>query len=384
MAYPLSDMHRSFVDEVTRFAQQHIVPLLPQLDRPGGFPYELWQQLGDAGLLGITVPVELGGRDLGYLAQVLLLETLSRYSPSIALSVGAHDNLCVNQICLFATEDQKEQYLPLLASGKWVGALAMSERHAGSDVMSMGLTAESMGEEGFELSGHKMWITNGPDADLLVVYARHPKFSEIQGLTAFLFETDQSGFQCGPPLDKLGMRGSNTGELFFNNCWVPYDNVLGTIGGGARLLYQGLTIERAILAGGPLGILASCLEYALEYAGKRQQFGKPIGEFQLIKQKLADIYCDYCACQAWVYQTAKALDDNRLDPKQGAGTILFSAERATGAALECIQILGGYGYLNEELPGMLLRDAKLYEIGAGTSEMRRLLIADRLLKGDPW
>jgi len=383
MAYPLSKLHQSFVEEVEHFAGRNIVPLLPQLDRPGGFPDGLWLQLGKAGLLGITVPVELGGRGLGYLAQVLLLETLSRYSPSVALSVGAHDNLCINQICLFANEEQKERYLPLLTAGTWVGALAMSERNAGSDVMSMGLTATPL-DEGFELTGHKMWITNGPDADLLVVYARHPELSDIHGITAFLFETDQSGFRRGPPLDKLGMRGSNTCELFFENCWVPYDNVLGQIGAGAGLLYQGLTIERAVLAGGPLGILARCLEHALEHARERHQFGKPIGEFQLIKQKLADIYCDYCACQAWIYQTAEALDHGQVDPKQGAGTILFTAERATRAALEGIQVLGGYGYLNEELPGMLLRDAKLYEIGAGTSEMRRLLIADRLLKGDPW
>ncbi|MCE7903492.1 MAG: isovaleryl-CoA dehydrogenase [Gammaproteobacteria bacterium PRO9] len=347
------------------------------IDASNQFPPELWRQMGEVGLLGITVEPEYGGAGLGYLEHVLAMEEISRASASVGLSYGAHSNLCVNQLRRNGTVEQKERHLARLVSGESVGALAMSESGSGSDVVSLQLKAEARGD-GYVLNGTKMWITNGPDADVLVVYARTLPDAGPRGITAFLVEKGMPGFTTAQKLDKLGMRGSNTCELVFHDCFVPATNVLGTPNGGVQVLMSGLDYERIVLAAGPLGIMQACLDVVLPYVHERQQFGRPIGRFQLIQAKLADMYTTLTACRAYVYAVARAADAGRTTRQDAAGAILFSAERATLMALDAIQVLGGNGYINEYPTGRLLRDAKLYEIGAGTSEIRRLLIGREL------
>jgi isovaleryl-CoA dehydrogenase len=335
--------------------------------------------LGACGLLGITVEETYGGSDMGYLAHIVAMEEISRASASVGLSYGAHSNLCANQIRRNGSPEQKERYLPRLVSGEHVGALAMSEPGAGSDVVNMRLRADRKGDR-FLLNGSKMWITNGPDANVLVVYARTDLAAASRGITAFIVENGFAGYSVGHKLDKLGMRGSNTCELVFQDCAVPAENVLGTIGSGVEVLMSGLDYERAVLAGGPLGIMQACLDVVLPYVRERRQFGQPIGEFQLMQGKLADMYTTLSACQAYVYAVGRACDAGRVTRKDAAGAILYAAEKATGMALEAIQALGGMGYVNESPTGRLLRDAKLYEIGAGTSEIRRWLIGRELFE----
>jgi isovaleryl-CoA dehydrogenase len=363
-------------DSVRDFAAKEIAPRAAEIDRSNAFPPELWPKLGSLGLLGITVEEAYGGSALGYLAHVIAMEEISRASASIGLSYGAHSNLCVNQIRRNGSAAQKQKYLPKLVSGEHVGALAMSEPGAGSDVVGMKLRAERRGDR-YVLNGNKMWITNGPDADVLVVYGK----SET-GITAFLVEKGMKGFSTAQKLDKLGMRGSNTCELVFRDCEVPAENVLGSEGAGVKVLMSGLDYERAVLAGGPLGIMAACLDVVMPYVHERKQFGQPIGEFQLMQGKLADMYTTFSACRAYVYAVAQALDRNdasdRSARKDAAGAILYAAEKATWMAGEAIQALGGMGYINETPTGRLWRDAKLYEIGAGTSEIRRWLIGREL------
>lgn len=373
-------------DSCARFCQDKIAPRAHNIDKTNKFPRELWPQLGELGLLGITAEQKYGGSGMGYLAHAVAMEEISRASASVGLSFAAHSNLCINQITLNGSASQKQKYLPKLCSGEHVGALAMSETGAGSDVMNMALRAEkSTDGDDFILNGHKMWITNGPDADTLVVYARSQKKStdikNSRGISAFIVERDFSGFSDQKKLDKLGMRGSNTCELLFENCRVPAENLLGELHGGSKVLMSGLNYERTILAAGPVGIIQNCLDLALPYIHQRQQFSQAIGEFQLIQAKVADIYTDLNACRSFLYSVARACDHNRsytLSNKDAASVILFCAERATSAALQTIQILGGNGYCNEFDAGRLLRDAKLYEIGAGTSEIRRLLIGRAL------
>ena len=362
-------------DATAHFASTRIAPIAAAIDRDNLFPRALWPELGALGLHGVTVEEEWGGLGFGYLEHVVAMEEISRASASVGLSYGAHSNLCINQIRRWGSPAQKQKYLPPLISGDHVGALAMSEPEAGSDVMSMRLRARADGDA-YVLDGSKMWITNGPDADVLVVYARTDAAG--RGLTAFIVEKGFTGFRCAQKLDKLGMRGSNTGELVFESCRVPAANVLGGEGRGAAVLMSGLDYERAVLAGGPLGILQACLDVVIPYVHQRKQFGKPIGEFQLIQGKLADLYTTANACRAYVYAVARACDRGETTRKDSAGAILYAAEKATWAALEAIQILGGMGYVNETPTGRLLRDAKLYEIGAGTSEIRRWLIAREL------
>jgi len=338
---------------------------------------ELWQQMGEVGLLGITVEEEYGGAGMGYLEHVLAMEEVSRASASVGLSYGAHSNLCVNQIRRNGNEDQRKKYLPKLISGEHVGALAMSEPGAGSDVVSMKLRADKV-DGGYVLEGNKMWITNGPDADVLVVYAKSDPHAGARGITAFLIEKDFDGFSTAQKLDKMGMRGSNTGELVFQDCFVPEENVIGPLNEGVKVLMSGLDYERAVLSGGPLGIMQACMDVVMPYVHEREQFGQPIGEFQLIQGKLADMYTKMNASKAYVYAVAKACDRDQTTRKDAAGAILYSAERATEMALDAVQILGGNGYINEYPTGRLLRDAKLYEIGAGTSEIRRMLIGREL------
>lgn len=366
-------------DSVYQFAQKEIAPLAAQIDEENKFPHFLWRKLGEMGLLGITAGEEYGGADMGYLAHVIAMEEISRASASVGLSFGAHSNLCVNQISLNASPAQKEKYLPRLISGEFVGALAMSEANSGSDVMSMQLQAKRSGDH-FILNGTKMWITNGPDADVLVVYAKTEKDAGSKGITAFIIEKGFPGFKTAQKLDKLGMRGSNTCELVFNNCEVPAENILGELNQGARVLMSGLDYERTILSAGPVGIMQACLDVVLPYVHERKQFDKPIGEFQFIQGKLADMYTQLSASRAYVYGVAAACDKHQVSRKDAAGVILYTAERATQMALEAIQILGGNGYINEYPTGRLLRDAKLYEIGAGTSEVRRMLIGRELFK----
>jgi isovaleryl-CoA dehydrogenase len=337
----------------------------------------LWRELGDLGLLGITAPEAYGGAGLGYLAHCVAMEEISRASASVGLSYGAHSNLCVNQINRNGTEEQKRQYLPKLISGEHIGALAMSEPAAGSDVVSMKLRAENRGDR-YVLNGSKMWITNGPDADVLVVYAKTDPDAGPKGITAFLIEKHFRGFSTGQKLDKLGMRGSNTGELVFRDCEVPAANVIGSVGGGVRVLMSGLDFERVVLSAGPLGIMAACMDVVVPYLHERKQFGQAIGEFQLMQGKLADMYVTMNAARAYVYAVAAACDRGEANRKDAAGCILYAAEHATGMALEAIQALGGNGYTNDYPTGRLLRDAKLYEIGAGTSEIRRMLIGREL------
>jgi isovaleryl-CoA dehydrogenase len=371
-----ADMLRQTVQD---FAAREITPLAAAIDRNNDFPRELWRKLGACGLLGITVEETYGGSDMGYLAHIVAMEEISRASASVGLSYGAHSNLCANQIRRNGSPEQKERYLPRLVSGEHVGALAMSEPGAGSDVVNMRLRADRKGDR-FLLNGSKMWITNGPDANVLVVYARTDLAAASRGITAFIVENGFAGYSVGHKLDKLGMRGSNTCELVFQDCAVPAENVLGTIGSGVEVLMSGLDYERAVLAGGPLGIMQACLDVVLPYVRERRQFGQPIGEFQLMQGKLADMYTTLSACQAYVYAVGRACDAGRVTRKDAAGAILYAAEKATGMALEAIQALGGMGYVNESPTGRLLRDAKLYEIGAGTSEIRRWLIGRELFE----
>ncbi len=360
-------------ESVRRFASERIAPHAADIDRTNSFPMPLWREMGDLGLLGITAAEDHGGAGLGYLAHCVAMEEISRASASVALSYGAHSNLCVNQISRNGSEAQKARYLPKLISGEHVGALAMSEPTAGSDVVSMKLRADKRGDR-YVLNGNKMWITNGPDADVLVVYAKTDPQGGPRGITAFLVEKGFAGFSTGQKLDKLGMRGSNTCELIFADCEVPEENVLGTVGGGVRILMSGLDYERVVLSAGPLGIMDACLDVAVPYLHERKQFGQPIGEFQLMQGKVADMYVTLNAARAYVYAVAAACDRGETTRKDAAGCILYAAEKATALALETIQILGGNGYTNDYPAGRLLRDAKLYEIGAGTSEIRRMLI----------
>ena len=366
-------------DSVMRFASDEIAPRAAAVDETNDFPADLWPKMGALGILGVTVDEDYGGAALGYTEHCVAMEEVSRASASVGLSYGAHSNLCVNQIRRNGTEAQKRRYLPPLVRGEHVGALAMSEAGAGSDVMGMRTRAERRGNR-FVLNGGKMWITNGPDADTLVVYARTDPEAGTRGLTAFLVEKGFPGFRTAPKLDKLGMRGSNTCELIFEDCEVPEENVLGGEGNGARVLMSGLDYERLVLAAGPLGIMQACLDAVVPYVHERRQFGRPIGEFQLVQGKIADMYTTLNACRAYVYAVARACDRGDTTRKDAAGVILYTAEKATAMALDAIQCLGGNGYVNDYPTGRLLRDAKLYEIGAGTSEIRRMLIGRELFR----
>ncbi len=371
-----ADMLRN---QVEAFASEEIAPRAAAIDRENDFPADLWRKFGDMGLLGVTAAEEYGGAAMGYLEHVVAMEEISRASASVGLSYGAHSNLCVNQINRNASAEQKARYLPKLISGEYVGALAMSEPGAGSDVVSMRLRADKRGDR-YVLNGTKMWITNGPNADVLVVYAKTDPQAGSRGITAFLIERSFPGFSTHQKLDKLGMRGSNTCELVFEDCEVPEENVMGQLGRGVNVLMSGLDYERAVLAAGPLGIMQACLDVVLPYVHERKQFGQSIGEFQLIQGKLADMYTTMNAARAYVYTVAKACDRGQTSRKDAAGAILYAAERATWMALEAIQCLGGNGYINDYPTGRLLRDAKLYEIGAGTSEIRRMLIGRELFQ----
>ncbi|MDQ7248627.1 isovaleryl-CoA dehydrogenase [Dongia sedimenti] len=377
--FDLGDMVVAFRNQIEAFSEKEIAPRAAEIDKTNEFPMDLWKKLGDLGVLGITVEEEYGGAGLGYLEHAVAMEEISRASASVGLSYGAHSNLCVNQIRRNGNAAQKKRYLPKLIDGSHVGALAMSEPGAGSDVVSMKLKAEKKGDR-YILNGNKMWITNGPDADVLVVYAKTDPAAGSKGITAFLIEKGFKGFSTAQKLDKLGMRGSNTCELVFRDCEVPEENVLGEVGRGVRVLMSGLDYERAVLAAGPLGIMQAALDVALPYVHERKQFDQPIGSFQLVQGKLADMYTTLNASRAYVYAVAKACDRGQATRKDAAGAILFAAENATKVALDAIQLLGGNGYINDYPTGRLLRDAKLYEIGAGTSEIRRMLIGRELFE----
>ncbi len=365
-------------DMVRRFARENIAPKAAEIDRSNDFPMPLWQELGSLGLLGVTADPDYGGSGMSYLAHVVAVEEISRASASVGLSYGAHSNLCVNQLNRWGTPAQKAKYLPDLCSGRTVGSLAMSETGAGSDVVSMKLQAEKRNDR-YVLNGSKMWITNGPDAGTLLVYAKTQPTMGSRGITAFIIERGMKGFSVAQKLDKLGMRGSNTGELVFEDVEVPFENVLHVEGKGVEVLMSGLDYERVVLAGGPLGIMAACLDVAVPYVRERRQFGQAIGDFQLVQGKLADMYATMNACRAYVYAVATACDRGETTRKDAAGCILYAAEKATLMALDAIQLLGGNGYMNEYPTGRLLRDAKLYEIGAGTSEIRRWLIGREMM-----
>lgn len=364
-------------DTVAKFAADEIAPRAADIDRDNLFPADLWKKFGDLGLLGVTAPGDYGGAEMGYLEHCIVMEELSRASGSVALSYGAHSNLCVNQLARNGTAAQKEKYLPGLISGEQVGALAMSEPGAGSDVVSMKLRADKKGDK-YILNGNKMWITNGPDAHTLIVYAKTDMDKGSRGITAFIVQNDFPGFSTAQKLDKLGMRGSNTCELVFQDCEVPEENVLGTVGAGVEVLMSGLDLERLVLAAGPVGLMQASMDIVLPYLHERQQFGKPIGAFQLMQGKVADMYCDLQCSRSYVYSVARACDRGEVSRKDCAGVILYCAEKGTQVALQALQSLGGNGYINEYPTGRILRDAKLYEIGAGTSEIRRMLIGREL------
>ena len=369
-------------DTVYKFAQNEIAPLAKGVDENNEFPNFLWEKFGELGLLGITADEDYGGTGLNYLSHCIVMEEISRASASIGLSYGAFSNLCVNQINRNGNHEQKNKYLPELCSGKKIGALAMSEPNSGSDVVSMSLHAEKQGNKTYLLNGTKMWITNGPDADVLIIYAKTDPSAGSKGITAFIVEKDMVGFSVGKKIDKLGMRGSNTSELIFENCEVPEDNILGNPGDGASILMSGLDFERVVLAAGPLGIMASALDTVIPYTQERKQFGKSIGQFQLIQGKIADMYTTLNACRSYVYAVASACDRGETTRKDAAGCILYAAEKATSITLDAIQILGGNGYTKDYPVERLLRDAKLYEIGAGTSEIRRMLIGREISEGN--
>ena len=384
LSFDLGDDIAMLRDTLQHFTAAEITPRAAEIDRSDQFPMDLWRKLGELGVLGMTVPEAYGGTDMGYLAHIVALEEISRGSASVGLSYGAHSNLCVNQIMRNGTEEQRRRYLPRLVSGEHIGALAMSEPGAGSDVVSMRLRADRKGDH-YVLNGSKMWITNGPDADVMVIYAKTDPAAGPRGMTAFLVEKTYAGFSVAQKLDKLGMRGSHTGELVFQDCEVPVENVLGGVGRGVNVLMSGLDFERAVLAGGPLGIMSACMDVVVPYVHERQQFGQAIGEFQLMQGKLADMYTTMMACRAYVYEVGRQCDrsregkvDVRSLRKDAAGAILYAAEKATWMAGEALQCLGGNGYINEYPTGRLWRDAKLYEIGAGTSEIRRMLIGREL------
>jgi isovaleryl-CoA dehydrogenase len=375
--FDLGEVADQLRDTVRGFTADEVAPIAAEIDRTDRFPRELWPKMGALGLHGITVPEEYGGSGLGYLEHVVAIEEISRGSASVGLSYGAHSNLCVNQISRNGSDAQKTKYLPKLISGEHVGSLAMSESGAGSDVVSMQLRADKRGDR-YVLNGTKMWITNSPDAQLVVVYAKTDPAAGPRGITAFLVETDRKGFKVAQKLDKLGMRGSSTGELVFEDCEIPEENVLGGVGRGVNVLMSGLDYERAVLAAGPIGIMQAAMDVVVPYIHERKQFGQPIGTFQLIQGKVADMYTEMNAARAYVYAVAKACDRGETTRKDAAGAILYAAEKATKIALDAIQILGGNGYINDYPTGRLLRDAKLYEIGAGTSEIRRMLIGREL------
>ncbi|TCD14899.1 isovaleryl-CoA dehydrogenase [Oricola cellulosilytica] len=379
MNFGLGEDIEALRETVRRFAADEIAPRAAEIDTKNEFPADLWEKMGALGLHGITVPEVYGGSEMGYLAHCIAIEEITRASASVGLSYGAHSNLCINQIRRNGSEEQKKKYLPKLISGEHVGSLAMSEPGAGSDVVSMKLRAEKRNDR-FVLNGNKMWITNGPDASTLVVYAKTDPDAGPRGITAFLIEKDMKGFTTAQKLDKLGMRGSNTCELVFEDCEVPFENVLGEEGRGVNVLMSGLDYERVVLAAGPLGIMAAALDVVVPYVHEREQFGQAIGTFQLMQGKLADMYTTMNACRAYVYAVAQACDRGETSRKDAAGCILYAAEKATQVALESIQCLGGNGYINEYPTGRLLRDAKLYEIGAGTSEIRRMLIGRELFE----
>ncbi|MDT7819288.1 isovaleryl-CoA dehydrogenase [Xanthomonas hortorum] len=366
-------------ESVAAFASHHIAPLAAAADQDNVFPAQLWRLFGEQGLLGLTVEEDYGGSGMGYLAHVVAMEEISRAGGAIRLSYGAHSNLCLNQLRKNATPEQKQRYLPKLCTGEHIGALAMSEAGSGSDVVSMKLRADARGDR-FVLNGNKMWITNGPDADVLVVYAKTDPAAGARGITAFIVEKGMPGFSTAQKLDKLGMRGSNTCELVFTDCEVPAENVLGTLNGGVRVLMSGLDFERVVLAGGPLGLMAAAMDVVLPYVHERKQFGEPIGTFQLMQAKLADMYVGLNACRAYVYAVARACDAGQTTRQDAAGAILYAAEKATWLTGQAIQVLGGNGYINDYPTGRLWRDAKLYEIGAGTSEIRRMLIGRELFE----
>ena len=375
--FGLDDELNMLREQVNAFSASEIAPRAAEIDHNNEFPNDLWKKFGDMGLLGITVPEEDGGSGMGYLAHCIAMEEISRASASVGLSYGAHSNLCVNQLKINASAEQKAKYLPKLMSGDHVGALAMSEPGAGSDVVSMQLRAKEDGDH-YILNGNKMWITNGPDADVLVVYAKTDPDAGSKGITAFIIEKGMPGFSTAQKLDKLGMRGSNTCELVFQDCRVPAENVLGEVGKGVRVLMSGLDYERTVLAAGPIGIMQAAMDIVIPYIHERKQFNQSIGEFQLVQGKVADMYTTLNACRAYLYAVAAACDRGQTSRKDAAGVILYCAEKATQVALDAIQLLGGNGYINEYPTGRLLRDAKLYEIGAGTSEIRRMLIGREL------
>ncbi len=377
MNFNLGEEIEAIRDTVRRFASEEIAPRADEIDKTNSFPNDLWEKMGALGLHGITVSEADGGAEMGYLAHCIVIEEISRASASVGLSYGAHSNLCVNQVARWGTPEQKARYLPKLIRGEHIGSLAMSEPGAGSDVVSMKLQAEKRNDR-FVLNGNKMWITNSPDASTLIVYAKTDMDAGPRGITAFMIERDMAGFSVGAKLDKLGMRGSNTAELIFDNCEVPFENILGEEGKGVNVLMSGLDYERVVLAAGPLGIMAAAMDIVVPYVHDREQFGKPIGTFQLMQGKLADMYTTMNACRAYVYAVAAACDRGETTRKDSAGCILYAAEKATQIALEAIQCLGGNGYINDYATGRLLRDAKLYEIGAGTSEIRRMLIGREL------